>query len=671
MFAAPRYQGHGYARCPACRGSEGRGLVPAPLVLAVPSLQRGKRFTNLGPGCQLYSIYRAITYPGEDAPPRNGYNMLKRMARGRQGDATMEQGSGDLNTLAHLLAVARGAQPADLVLRGGQVFSVFTGEFLPGDVAIVGGTIAGLGRYEGHVVEDVAGAYIVPGFIDGHCHIESTMLTPAEFARTVVPLGTTTVVTDPHETANVLGVAGIRYMLDASEDVPLTVYVMVPSCVPASSYESPFMALEAPDLAPLMGHQRVLGIAELMNYPAVLGGDPAMLAKIALGAGMALDGHAPEVSGHALNAYLAAGVDSDHECTTLDEALEKRRLGMWIMIRQGSTTRNLEALLPLVTRYGPERCLFVTDDRTAASLLGEGHINAMVRAAVELGLPAHQAITLATWNAAQRFGLRGLGAVAPGYHADLLVLDDLRDFRPRQVYHWGQLVARDGRALATPRRPAPSATMSTVHLAPLTPAAFIIPAHASGPAEMRVIRAIEGQALTGEERRLPPLRDGQVVADPAQDLIKVAVVERHHATGRVATALVSGFGLRRGAFASSVGHDAHNITVAGVSDADMALAVTRLAEIGGGLVVVDQGAVRGELALPIAGLMCEQPAAEVAAALATLDALLAQQGVAITAPFMTLSFLPLSVIPALKLTDRGLVDVTTFRPTSPWVAAEG
>jgi adenine deaminase len=513
-------------------------------------------------------------------------------------------------------------------------------------------------------VEDVRGAVIAPGFIDGHCHIESTMLTPAEFARTVAPLGTTAAVTDPHEMANVLGVPGIRYMLEASEGLPLTVYVMVPPCVPASAHESPYMPLEAVDLAPLLAHERVLGIAEVMNFPAVIGGDAAMLAKVALGTGRAVDGHAPGVSGDALNAYLAAGVDSDHECTTVEEALEKRRLGMWIMIRQGTTTRNLAALLPLVVRYGPERCMFVTDDRTPASLLAEGHVNALVKTAVDLGLAAHQAICLASWNVAQRFGLRGHGAVAPGYRADLLVLDDLRSFRPRQVYHRGRLVAVEGQALGVEQRAVPPEVLRTVHVAPLGPGAFALPAPRDSDGKVRVVRAIEGQALTGEDRLRPTTRGGWIVADPARDLAKVAVVERHHATGRVGVGLVTGFGLRRGAFASSVGHDAHNITVAGISENDMATAVGRLAEIGGGLVVVEGGTVRGELALPIAGLMSDRSAAEVAAVLAHLDALLAEQGVTMAAPFMTLSFLPLSVIPALKITDRGLVDVTTFKRTT-------
>lgn len=566
------------------------------------------------------------------------------------------------------IAIARGDAPADCVVTGGRVLSVFTGEFLEADLAIADGVIVGVGDYR-HAPAitriDATGCYLTPGLIDGHCHIESTLLTPAEFARTVVPLGTTTVVTDPHETANVLGVPGIQFMLDASAHLPLTVYVMAPSCVPASDHESPHQPLEADDLAVLFTHERLLGLAEVMNFPAVIGADPRMLAKIALTAHRAVDGHAPNVTGRALNAYVVAGVQSDHECTTLAEALEKRRLGMWVMIRQGSTTRNLYDLLPLVQQYGPDRCLFVTDDRTAASLLDEGHMNALVRDAVTWGLTPATALNLASWNVAQRFGLRHLGALAPGYRADFLLLDDLSTFRPRAVYSNGRLVAEHGQALPFATPAIPTSVSGTVHVAPLTTDDLRIPAAGR---EARVIVAIEGQALTAEIRQCPPVWQGAAVANPAADLAKLAVVERHHGTGRVGLGFVTGFGLRRGAFASTVGHDAHNITVVGVSDADMVLAVRRLSDLGGGLVAVRDGQVLGELALPIAGLMSDQLAPAVAARLACLERVLKEEmGVQIAAPFMTLSFLPLSVIPALKLTDLGLVDVTTFERVSLWV----
>jgi adenine deaminase len=556
----------------------------------------------------------------------------------------------------HLLAVARGDAEPDLVVEGARVLSVFTREWLDGDVAVADGRIAGVGRYDGGERVDASGRFVVPGLIDAHVHIESSKLLPAEFARVVVARGTTTVVCDPHELANVLGADGAHWMLDASSGLPLRVYVMAPSCVPASALESPRGSLGAEDMAGILRRGRALGVAEVMDFPSVIAGDPDVLAKIALHAHV--DGHAPGVTGAALDAYAAAGIRSDHESTTWEEALEKRRRGIWVLLREASNARNLLALLELVRRHGPEYCAFCTDDREPDMLVREGHIDAMCRQAVAAGIAPEDALVMATLHPARCHGLADLGAVAPGYRADLVVLDDLTTFRASVVVAGGRIAAADGEALPFPAPPVPDWVRDTVRAAPLGPDDLDL-----GPAaaRVRVIDIVPGQLITGAAEEPPLVRDGRVVADPERDLVKLAVVERHHATGRVGVGLVRGFGLRSGAFASTVAHDAHNIVVAGVDDASMAACVERLAALGGGIAVADGGEVRAELALPVAGLLSEEPAAAVVARLDELVALLREQGVEGEAPFMTLSFLALSVIPDLKLTDRGLVDVTGAR----------
>lgn len=556
------------------------------------------------------------------------------------------------------VAVARGDEPADLVLSGGRVLSVFTGEVFAGDVAVVDGHIAGIGEYRGRETYDCSGAFILPGFIDGHCHIESSKLNVDEFARAIVPRGTTTVVVDPHELANVLGLDGIRYVLSASKNLPLGVYVRVPSCVPASPYESPAVELEACDVAEVLGHPRVIGVAEMMNYPAAIAGQADVMAKMAATGFRRIDGHAPGVSGKDLNAYLVAGPDSDHECTTVEEALEKRRLGMWIMIREASMIRNLVDLLPLVTDYGADNCMFVTDDREAGTLLSEGHINSMARTAVAHGVPMGDAVKLATLNVARYHNLDRLGAVAPCYVADLLVVPDLVEFEPLAVFKNGRLVAEEGRALPFDSPPVPDAVMQTVRVGAVQPSDFAIPD--GGWESVRVVELVPDQVVTRAAEARAARRDGQIVADPERDLAKLAVVERHRATGRVGRGLVRGFGLRAGAFGSTVAHDAHNIVVAGVDDRDMALCVRRLAEIGGGLVVARGGEILGEMQLEIAGLMSTLPAAEVAEGIARLERQLQSLGVTVATPFMYLGFLALSVIPELRVTDRGVVDVRSF-----------
>ena len=557
-----------------------------------------------------------------------------------------------------LIAVARGDEPPDLVIAGARVLSVFTREWLDVDVAVAGGRIAGLGSYDGGERVEAAGRWLVPGFIDAHVHVESSKLTPAEFARAVVPHGTTAVVTDPHEMANVLGVPGVEWMLDASEGLPLDVFVMAPSCVPASGFESPCGSLEPADMEAILRHPRALGVAEMMNFPGVIAGDPEVLARIVADH---VDGHAPGVTGAALNAYVAAGIRSDHEATTFEEALEKRRRGMWVLIREASNARNERDLLPLVREYGPQHCAFCTDDREPDLLFREGHIDQMCRIAVEEGIAPEDALLMATLHPARCHGLLDRGAVAPGLRADLVLLDDLESFAVDRVFKDGRLVADGGAALPFARAAIPERVRRTMNAAPLGTDAFAIPAASE---RVRVIEIVPGQLTTHAREETPPVSGGFVVADGERDLAKIAVVERHHATGRIGRGLVRGFGLREGAFASTVAHDAHNVVVVGVADDDMVACVERLQEIGGGIVVARGGVVRGELALPVAGLLSDEPVEDVVERLESLQAMLREQGVHDAAPFMTLSFLALSVIPALKITDRGLVDVERFELVS-------
>jgi len=552
---------------------------------------------------------------------------------------------------AHWMAVARGDEPADLVLAGGKVLSVFTKEWLDVDVAIKDGHVVGLGRYEGgRERRDVSAAFLVPGFIDAHMHIESSKLMVDEFARAVLAHGTTAVVADPHEIANVLGTDGIHWLLDCCTDLPLDVYVMASSCVPASRFESPRRPFTTGDIESLLRRHRTIGIAEMMNFPGVIAGDESEVAKLTTGLTDHVDGHAPGVRGSALNAYIAAGIRSDHEATTAEEALEKRRLGMWVMLREASIARNLRDLLPVVKQYGSDYCMFCTDDREPGFIVEEGHINQMVRVAVAEGISPEDAVVMATINSATYHRLWHLGAIAPGYQADILVLDDLRSFTPREVLKRG----------APPhfvKLTVPEWVRQTVYLAPVTASSFHIPA---GPRQIRVIGVVPGQLLTRSVVAEPSVRDGSIVADPARDLVKIAVLERHHASGRAGLGFATNIGLQRGAFASTVAHDAHNVVVLGVDDADMAACACRLAEIGGGIVVAEGGHVIEELPLPVAGLMSDQPLAQVHERLSSMERRLAGMGASIAAPFMTLSFLALSVIPELKITDRGLVDVARF-----------
>jgi adenine deaminase len=571
-------------------------------------------------------------------------------------------------TLSRRLAVARGDEPADLLLSGGRVLSVFTGEVLDADVVVAGGVVAGVGDYRDVPATervDVSGLTLLPGFIDGHMHVESTKLMVDQFARAALPWGTTGVVLDPHEIANVFGLDGVRAILAAAGSVPLDFFVMVSSCVPASPFESNGATVTPEDIARFLAEEpNALGVAEMMNFPDVVAGEGDALAKLDAArrtGGRHVDGHAPGLTGRGLNAYLAAGVGSDHECTTYEEALEKRRLGMWIMIREGSAARNLEALLPLVLEHGPGNCMLCTDDREPDQLLREGHVNDVMRRAVSLGCPPADAVVMGTLNAARYHGLRGRGAVAPGYAADVVAVPDLESFRPAMVWKDGRLVAEGGSALNIPRVEAPEWMRGSIRVRELSATDFRIAAGSNGGL-VRVIGVEAGQivtrALVEEAVRL----DGEALADPARDLAKVAVVERHRGTGRIGRGFVRGFGLQRGALASSHAHDAHNVVVVGIDDADMAAAVNRLRDVGGGQVAVLDGRPIGEVACPIGGLLSDRPVEEVAAAVQALEeAAHVGLGATLPSPFMAMSFLALSVIPELKLTDRGLVDTVNFR----------
>jgi adenine deaminase len=553
--------------------------------------------------------------------------------------------------LSRRLAVARGDQPADLVIRGGRVLSVFTREWLQVDVAVCDGWIAGLGEYHGAETIDASGRYVVPGYIDAHVHIESSKLLVDEFARLVLPHGTTAVVADPHEIANVLGTDGVHWLADACAGLPLDVFFMASSCVPASRFESPRRALTTGDLEGLLRRRRVIGLAEMMNFPGVIGGDPNELAKLALAGASHVDGHAPGVRGSDLQAYAAAGIRSDHEARTAAEGRERLRAGMWLLIREASGARNLRDLIGLVAEFGPTRMAFCTDDRDPQDIMDEGHLDSMVRAAVAAGTQPVDALVMASWNAARWHRLDHLGAIAPGYQADMLLLDDLERFTPA-------LVLKAGRPVEEITSPAvPDWVRHTVRIQPVTLSDFRIPW--SGGAA-RVIGVVPNQIVTDALTAEPTVLDGCAVADPTRDLAKVAVIERHLGTGRVGLGFVRGFGLQRGALASTVAHDAHNIVVVGMDDGDMARAVQRLVELGGGMVAVEACGVRAELALPVAGLLSDAPAEQVVAASRALLGAARELGCRLEAPYHSMGFLALSVIPELKLTDHGLVDVGRF-----------
>ncbi|RMF01127.1 MAG: adenine deaminase [Chloroflexi bacterium] len=558
--------------------------------------------------------------------------------------------------LAQIIKIARGDEPADLLLKNANVINVFTGEITRTDIAIVHSRIVGLGPYEAREAVDLQGRYVAPGLIDSHVHIESAMVPPPEFARAVVPRGTTTVVTDPHEIANVLGLEGIRYMLEMAKHNPLSVYVNAPSCVPSTHMETTGASLEWYDLEPLQREPYVIGLAEVMNFPGVVHGDESVLNKIRSFKGRVKDGHCPGLTGKALNAYANASIGSDHECTTVDEALEKLRLGMYIFIREATNAHNLKNLLPMVTPQNSRRICFCTDDRQPADLLQEGHIDFMVRTAIAQGVPPITAFRMATLNPSEYFHLHDRGAIAPGRRADLMVFSDLQNPVAETVYRGGKLVAQNGQMLPWERQVRRSVLRSSMNV-DWSKVNLSLPVEGR---QARIIGAIPDQLITRQLIEDTPHRNGVVAADTGRDILKMAVIERHLATGRCGVGLVRGVGLQRGAIASTVAHDHHNIVVIGADDQSMLTAARAIAETRGGMAAAEGDSVLARLPLPIAGLMSDQPIEAVRDGMDELLRAAHRLGSPLHDPFMAMSFLALPVIPSLKLTDHGLVDVDKF-----------
>ena len=560
---------------------------------------------------------------------------------------------------SQLIQVAKGELAADLILANARVVNVFNGEIEAGNVAICGGRIAGVGDYrQAKQVMDLGGRYLAPGLIDGHTHLESSMLDVGQYARAVVPRGTSAIITDLHEIANVCGLEGMRYVLNCARRLPLEVFLMAPSCVPATHLETSGASLGADDIQKVLRWRGCIGLGEVMNFPGVIGGDEGVLSKIYHAGGKVIDGHAPGVTGKELNAYIAAGIYSDHESVALEEAREKLRQGMHIMIREGSAEKNLEALLPLVTDKTYKRCMLVVDDRSCVDLLRDGDIDAVVRKAIRSGLDPARAVQMATINTAEYFHLDRLGAVAPGYLANLIVIGDLSGFQIDEVFYRGRLVARGGEPLFPAYSPTVRGLTNTVNIRPFNQDALRM---AASGGEQAVIEIVPGQIITRKREEKVKVAGGVVVPDNSRDILKLVVVERHKATGNIGLGLVTGSGLKRGALASSIAHDSHNIVAVGASDEDIFAAIQEIEKLQGGLVVAAGGKVLASLALPIAGLLSAEPLEVVVENLDRVERAAADLGTALPSPFSTLSFLALPVIPELRLTDLGLVDVNQFR----------
>jgi len=561
--------------------------------------------------------------------------------------------------LKELIRVAKGEAPADLLLTNARIINTFTAEVEQANVAIYGGRIAGVGDYHhAQQVTDLKGKYLAPGLINGHTHVESSLLHIAQYARAVVPRGTSALVTDLHEMANVCGLKGAKYILGCAERLPLDLFFMVPSCVPATQLETSGAQITADGVQVALQWKNTIGLGEMMNFPGVLGGDPAILLKIALSKGKVIDGHAPGLRGKELNAYLATGIGSDHESTLLEEAREKLNRGMWLMIREGSSEKNLASLLPLVGDKTYHRCFFVVDDRSCVDLLKDGDIDAVVRKAIQLGLEPIRALQMATINPARYFRLDGLGAVAPGYLANLIVIADLSTLDIEMVFHQGKLVAKEGRALFSVDVPGDEELRHTINIKPFSVEALRIPAEKWAHP---IIEIVPGQIVTKRRKEEMKVREGIILPDVERDILKLVVVERHKASGNIGLGLVKGFGLNRGAMASSIAHDSHNIVAVGTNDEDIFAAVKEVERLQGGLVIAAGGKILAALPLPIAGLLSDEPLETVVDRLESLEAVASDLGCPLTSPFSTLSFLALPVIPELRLTDLGLVDVEAFK----------
>lgn len=557
-----------------------------------------------------------------------------------------------------LVQVALGNEPADLVLKNAEVFHVFTGEFLNADVAIADGYIAGVGEnYTGITEIDLSGKFLLPGYIDSHINIESSTLLPDEFARAAISNGTTTVIMDPHEIANVCGTAGIRFMLEATERIPLNVYMTLPSCVPASRLDTSGAILEADDLKPILSHPRVLGLGEMMDFHGVLNLNEGVYAKLSMADNILVEGHAPGLKNKTLMAYAAAGIRSDHECTTPEQALQRLRAGMHLHLREGAVSKNFMALSEIINQDTAPYISFCADDISAEELLKEGHINKIVRMAISRKVPVATVLQIATINTAKYYGLKDVGAIAPGYKADILVMDSQNVRMPRQVYKSGQLVCTDGVVVDIPKTVIPPEVLNTINIKGIRKEELKIPMNGN---MANVIGIVPYQVVTKHFKLQVAVKNGEVISDIENDILKLAVFERHHGTGNVGLGLVKGLGLKSGAIASSIAHDSHNIIVAGTNDTDMILAVEEISRIGGGIVIVENGSILSCFPLPIAGLMTDLPAQEVADKQAELREIAHSLGVySFINPFLTLSFCSLPVIPALKLTDQGLVLVAT------------
>ncbi len=565
--------------------------------------------------------------------------------------------------LEGLIAVARGEEKADLVIKNANIINVFSGNIHTSNIAIYQNHIAGIGDYKGKKEIDLKNKFIAPGFIDSHVHIESTMACVSQFAKGVVPKGTTSVVADPHEIANVLGEDGIQYMLDSAENQPMNVFYSLPSCVPATNMETSGANLDAGRLKKFIGNPKILALAEMMNYPGVIYNDQEVLNKIHLAHSYnkPVDGHSPGVSGKGLAAYLSAEIMSDHECTSFEEAREKLESGMFIMIREGTGAKNLEAIFPLINERTYNRMMWCTDDRHPQDILDYGHIDYIIRKAVKMGLDPVMAIQMATINPARYFGIKRLGAIGPGYQADMVIFSDLNNIRTTRVYHKGRLVAENGGMTGNGNEPEESSIPTKIMNIPARNMDFSIKAKTG---KINVIGVIENQVVTSRIILDAKIENGLIVSDLSRDILKIAVVERYTGKGGAGIGFVRGMGLKKGAIASTVAHDSHNLIITGVSDNDMKFALETIVSMGGGLVAVADGKVLASLALPIAGLMSDLSILKIRKKLDELVKASHDLGSTLNDPFMTLGFLALPVIPSLKITDKGIVDVEKFEKIS-------